>query len=68
MLLAAHALALGAVWLGIYPDEARITGLRELLGMPENITPFCVISLGHPAKPVRPVDRYEPERVHQDKW
>ena len=68
ILLAAHAMGLGAVWLGIYPDNARVTGLRGLLGIPENITPFCVIALGHPAKPVRPIERYEPERVHRNKW
>lgn len=68
MLITAHALGLGAVWLGIYPDDARVTGLRELLGLPENITPFCVIAVGHPARAVRPIDRYEPERVHQNKW
>jgi len=68
ILLAAHAIGLGGVWLGIYPDDARVAGLRELLGMPENITPFCVISLGHPAKQPRPIDRYEPERIHKNKW
>jgi len=68
MLIAARALGLGAVWLGLYPDAARVAGLRELLGMPETMTPFCVISLGHPAKAPRPIDRYEPDRVHRNRW
>jgi len=68
ILLAARAIGLGAVWLGIYPDETRAAGLRKLLAIPENITPFCVISLGHPAKAPRPIDRYEPERVHRNHW
>jgi len=68
ILIAARAVGLGAVWLGIYPDAARIEGLRKLLGMPENFTPFCVIAVGNPAKPARPIDRYEPERVHQNRW
>ncbi len=68
ILLAARAVGLGAVWLGIYPDETRAAGLRKLLTMPETFTPFCVISLGHPAKAPRPIDRYEPERVHRNHW
>jgi nitroreductase len=68
MLIAARALGLGAVWLGIYPDAARVAGLRTLLCMPESVTPFCVVAVGHPAKPPRPIDRYEPERVHRNKW
>ena len=68
ILIAARALGLGAVWLGIYPDAARIAGLRKLFGMPDNITPFCVIAVGHPAKAPRPIDRYEPQRVHRNSW
>lgn len=68
ILIAARAVGLGAVWLGIYPDDARIVGLRDLLALPQNITPFCVIALGHPAKTPRPIDRYEPERVHRNRW
>jgi hypothetical protein len=36
--------------------------------MPEGITPFCVIALGRPAKPARPIDRYESRRVHRNRW
>ncbi len=68
ILIAARAVGLGAVWLGVYPDVARVEGLRQLMGMPESITPFCVVAVGHPAKAPRPIDRYEPERVHRNRW
>jgi len=68
ILIAARAIGLGAVWLGIYPVADRIEGLRQLLGMPEGIMPFCVIAVGRPAKPARPIDRYEPRRVHRNRW
>src|SRR3989304_5740077 len=29
ILLAAHALGLGAVWLGVYPDQAKVDGLKK---------------------------------------
>jgi len=68
LLLAAHALGLGAVWLGVYPDTDRITRTRALLGLPDNITPFCIIAMGHPAEPAGPADRYEASRVHRNRW
>lgn len=68
LLLAAHAKGLGAVWLAVYPVEERMAKLRELLGIPEHINPFALISLGHPAEEKEPADRYKKERVHQDKW
>jgi nitroreductase len=34
ILLAAHSLGLGACWLGIYPREGRVAGMRKLLHLP----------------------------------
>lgn len=63
LLLAACARGLGAVWLALYPFEDRIRGMRNLLGLPENLVPFNVIPLGRPAEDKGPVDRYDPSRV-----
>jgi nitroreductase len=68
LLLAAHALGLGGVWLGVYPREDRAAGVRKILNIPEQITPLCVISLGYPAEPSASVDRYREERVHRNRW
>jgi len=64
ILLAAQALGLGAVWLGVYPVHKRMDGLRDLLDLPENIVPFSIVSLGYPAEEKPPNDRYEEDRVH----
>ena len=45
LLIAAHSLGLGAVWLGIYPRKERVNGLRGLLGIPKHVIPFALISL-----------------------
>ncbi|WP_269852140.1 nitroreductase family protein [Methanosarcina horonobensis] len=50
MLLAAHDQGLGAVWIGIYPAEKLVTGIRDLLNIPEQMIPFSAIAIGHPAE------------------
>jgi len=50
ILLAAHAKGIGAVWLGVFPREERYLTIREMLGMPENVVPFSIVSLGFPAE------------------
>jgi len=68
LLLAATANGLGAVWLGVYPRADRVEGLRKLLGIPENVVPFSLVPVGHPAEQKGPANRYNEDRVHHDKW
>ena len=68
ILLAAHALGLGACWLGIYPREERIIGMKKLLHIPDHVVPFSLISLGYPAENKPREDRYDSSRVHHNKW
>ena len=68
LLLAAHALGLGAVWVGVYPVEDRMAGFRTLLGLPEGILPFALAPLGHPGQKPGAADRFAPDRVHRDRW
>jgi nitroreductase len=68
ILLAATATGLGAVWLGVHPNEGLVKSLKALLKLPEKITPFCIISVGHPAEQKLPANRYDEKRVHQNKW
>jgi len=68
MLLAAHALGLGAVWVGIYPVEERITELRKLLEIPSRVVPVALVSLGFPSERYHKENRYKPERIHLEKW
>jgi len=68
MLIAAHGLGLGAVWLGFYPMEDRVAGLKRLLSLPEHVVPLCMVSMGWPAEQKAATVRYLEERVHYDKW
>lgn len=68
MLIAAHALGLGAVWTGVYPDLERVKAVKERLGMPDNIIPLCVVPVGYPAGNQQPKDKWNPEAIHYDLW
>jgi nitroreductase len=68
ILVAAKAIGLGAVWLGVYPFEPLVKNVKTLLKVPENVTPLCIISVGYPIEEKPPANRYNPERIHQGKW
>ena len=68
LLLAATALGLGAVWLGVYPRQERIAAVRQVLGIPQEIAPLNLISIGHPAEEKEPRTQYEEVRVHRERW
>ena len=68
VLLMAVQLGLGSVWLGMYPIEERVNGLRKLFGIPEEVVPFSLVPYGHPAEERKVVDRYDGERVHMERW
>ncbi len=68
LLLAAHAMGLGAVWTGLYPDVERVGLLRELLGLPDHIVPLCIVPVGYPAEQPAVKDKYKAERIHRNEW
>ena len=64
LLLEADELGLGAVWMGISPDEGRMKAVREVLDIPEDLHAFALIPCGYPAEERAQEDRYEESRVH----
>ncbi len=71
ILLAATAMSIGSVWLGVYPNEERVKAISDYFGIPQNVVPFNVISLGYPQdegdlkeKP----ERFKEERIHYNRW
>ena len=68
LLLAAHALGLGACWLGVHPRQPRIAALSKLLQLPETIVPVSCIALGWPAETKPPRTRLDASHVHAETW
>jgi nitroreductase len=68
LLLAAHALGLGAVWTGIHPMQDRVAAFARLFGCPEGVLPHSFIPVGHPAEAKGTEDRFQPGRVHLERF
>lgn len=68
ILIEAQHLGLGSVWIGVYPKEDLVKGLKELLNLPVRIVPLSIVSLGYPAENKEPSNRYDKLRIHINKW
>ncbi len=68
LLLATHALGLGACWLGIHPRENRIQFIRDFLGLPESVIPVAGVAIGRPGEQKEARTRFNPAHVHFEKW
>lgn len=63
LLLAANALELGAVWCGVYPVHERVAQVREILGLPANLIPLNVVTIGYPTALQNPKDKWDPAKI-----
>ena len=63
MILAAHALGIGSVWLGTYPQMERVEQQRALFGLPDTVIPHSIIAFGYPdyAEEQKPHEPPKPE-------
>lgn len=68
ILIAAHALGLGAVWTAVYPHPDREQTVRSILGIPADIIPFNIIPVGYPTHDYQPRDKYDATRIHRERW
>lgn len=68
ILLAAHALGLGAVWTGVYPIAERVDDVSRALALPDSVVPMCIIAVGYPVADQEPKDKWDPSKVHYQRW
>jgi nitroreductase len=68
ILLAVHALSLGAVWTAVHADRQRIETVRKILNIPENIIPLNVIPIGVPKDKGHVIDKFKEENIHWERW
>jgi len=69
ILLAAHALGLGAVWTAVFPNEESIKAVRKILDIPDDVIPLNVIPIGIPVNiNTPPIDKFKEKNIHWGKW
>ena len=68
LLLAAHALGLGAVWCGVFPMRQRVKDVRSIAGLPEHIVPFALVPVGYPAEAPDPKNKWDEALIHYERW
>lgn len=68
ILLAAHAIGLGAVWTCLYPHADRMEAVKKILDIGDGIVPFNLIPVGHPADKHAPIDKWHADRVHHNRY
>lgn len=70
LLLAAHAMGLGAVYLGVFPRENKMKHVTQTLHLPEHLIPLTVLPIGHPneKKASRADESYEPEKIYYNRY
>jgi nitroreductase len=62
VLLVAHALGLGACWVGMF-NEAEV---HSILGLPQHLRPVALVPVGRPAEAPDPPERPAPEEIVRD--
>ena len=68
MLLAAHDMGLGAVWIGVYPVEDLVREIQSILNIPQHAVPFSIIGMGYPAEEKTGRFRYDKSKIHNNSW
>jgi nitroreductase len=68
ILLTAHGLGLGSVWLGLHPREERKQAIRDFFKLPDHIQPLSLVSIGYPNENRETPERFKPERIHYNAW
>lgn len=68
ILLAAEAIGLGAVWCGIYLNPEPTAYVKRVLGLPAEVIPLNIISIGWPTGAEKPKDKWDPSNIHWNRW
>ncbi|QZT37265.1 nitroreductase family protein [Halosquirtibacter xylanolyticus] len=68
ILLTVESLSYGAVWTAIYPDMTRIHIVKRILDLPHHIIPLNVIPIGIPEQNYNHKDKFDPSKIHYNRW
>lgn len=63
ILLMATSLGLGTCWCGVFPIDERVSAVKEILNLDENLIPLGLIHVGYPNCEMEERSQYEEENI-----
>ena len=67
LLIAAHAIGLGACWVSMEPHPYT-PAVKDLLGVPAGVHLLAVVAIGHPAESPTPEKRALDSMIKHERW
>lgn len=69
LILAAHAKDLGSAWGRVFPRKSRMEAAGKLLKLPQHVTVFSIVFVGHPEKATSKRSAvFDKDRIHVESW
>ncbi len=68
ILIAATSIGLGSVWIGVYPQKSNVEQLKNILNIPEYVTPLGLVYVGYSAEEKEARTRYDEKRVYWQEY
>jgi nitroreductase len=68
MLVAANALGLGSVWLGLFARKDREEGVRKVFNLPSHIIPVSIAAIGLSDETPEPANRQKEGKLHKEQF
>ncbi len=68
LIIAATALGLGTVWIGVYPLPSVIKPVSEILNLADGVVPLSIVYVGYPAEEKPPRTQVDEHRVYWDQY
>ena len=68
MLLAAKAMGLGSLWMGVYPIEHLQKSISEILQLPKHIVPLNIVAFGYAENDGLPKEKFDSSKIKFNTW
>lgn len=68
ILLQVEEEGLGACWVGVWPYPERMAHVKAALDIPDTVIPYALISIGYKEYEKRFDDRFDPSKLHYEKY
>jgi nitroreductase len=68
VLLAATAMGLGSLWVGVYGVDPFVKKITNILNLPEHVIPLGIAYVGYPNEVKEPRTQYNEKRIYYEKY